>query len=79
MALRPNLSWRSYRGFNTQDSCRAYGHGAPLEGPVGTLPLSAALGRLGRTDTSMWSLLTPGTTSAVAWPLCWPWVPLPLW
>ena len=55
-ALMPDPLWRSSCGFTTQDSRRGYGHGAPLEGAVGTLPQSAALGSLGRPDGSLWSL-----------------------
>ena len=43
----PDPLWISC-GFTTQDSLRGYGHGAHLEGPVGTLTQSAALG--GRSD-----------------------------
>ena len=46
-ALMPDPLWRSSFGFNTLDSCREYGHGAPKEGPVGTLPQTATLGSLG--------------------------------
>ena len=43
----PDPLWRSSFGFTTLDSRRGYGHGAPKEGPVGTLPQTAALGSLG--------------------------------
>ena len=43
----PDPLWRSSSDFTTLDSRRGYGHGAPKEGPVGTLPQTAALGRLG--------------------------------
>ena len=46
-ALMPDFLWRSSFGFTTLDSRRGYGHGAPKEGPVGTLPKTAALGSLG--------------------------------
>ena len=46
-ALMPGLLWRSLFRFTTPDSRRGYGHGAPKEGPVGTLPQNAALGSLG--------------------------------
>ena len=46
-ALMPDPLWRSSSGFITLDSRRGYGHGAPKEGPVGTLPQTAALGSLG--------------------------------
>ena len=64
-ALMPDPLWRSSFGFNTLDSHRGYGHGAPKEGPVGTLPQTAALGSLGKPDGSLWSLSTCGTTSVV--------------
>ena len=57
-ALMPDPLWRSSCGFTTQDSRRGYGHGAPLEGAVGILPQSAALGSLGRPDGSLWSLVS---------------------
>ena len=37
-ALMPDPLWRSSFDFTTLDSRREYGHGAPKEGPVGTLP-----------------------------------------
>ena len=43
----PGSLWRSSFHFTTLDSRRRYGHGAPKEGPVGTLPKTAALGSLG--------------------------------
>ena len=46
-ALMPDSLWRSSFGFTTLDSHRGYGHGAPKEGPMGTLPQTAALGSLG--------------------------------
>ena len=46
-ALMPDPSRRSSFGCNTLDSRRGYGHVAPKEGPVGTLPQTAALGSLG--------------------------------
>ena len=46
-ALMPDYLWRSSFDFTTLDSRRGYGHGAPKEGPVGTLPQTAALGSLG--------------------------------
>ena len=46
-ALMPDPLWRSSFGFTTLDSRRGDGHGAPKEGPVGTLPQIAALGSLG--------------------------------
>ena len=46
-ALMPDPLWRSSFGFTTLDARRGYGHGAPEEGPVGTLPQIAALGSLG--------------------------------
>ena len=46
-ALMPDSLWRSSFGFTTLDSRRGYGHGAPKEGPVGTLPQIVALGSLG--------------------------------
>ena len=46
-ALMPDPLWRSSFGFTTLDSRRGYGHGAPKEGPVGTLTQPAALGSLG--------------------------------
>ena len=64
-ALMPNLFWRSSCCFTTQDSRPGYGHGAPLEGPVGSLPESAGSGSLGRPEGSLWSLSTRGTTSVV--------------
>ena len=79
MAMMPNPLWRSSYSFTTQDSRRAYGHGAPLERPLGTLLQSAALGSLDPPDGLWWSLLTRGTTLAVARRLCWPYMLLPLW
>ena len=64
-ALMPDPLWRSSFDFTTLDSRRGYGHGAPKEGPVGTLPQTAALGSLGYPDGSLWSLSTCGTTSVV--------------
>ena len=49
-ALMPDPLRRSSFGFTTLDSRRGYGHGAPEEGPVGTLPQSAALGSPGLMD-----------------------------
>ena len=46
-ALMPDPLCRSSSGFTTLDSRRGFGHGAPKEGPVGTLPQTAALGSLG--------------------------------
>ena len=46
-ASMPDPLWRSSFGFTTLDSRRRNGHGAPKEGPVGTLPQTAALGGLG--------------------------------
>ena len=46
-ALMPDPLWRSSFGFTTLDLRRGNGHGAPEEGPVGTLPQTAALGSLG--------------------------------
>ena len=46
-ALMPDPLRRSSFGFTTLDSRRGYRHGAPKEGPVGTLPQTAALGSLG--------------------------------
>ena len=46
-ALMLDPLWRSSFGFTILDSRRGYGHGAPKEGPVGTLPGTAALGSLG--------------------------------
>ena len=46
-ALMPYPLSRSSIVFDTLDSRRGYGHGAPKEGPVGTLPQTAALGSLG--------------------------------
>ena len=46
-ALMPDPLWRSSFDFTTLDSRREYGHGAPKEGPVGTLPQTAALRSLG--------------------------------
>ena len=46
-ALMPDPLWRSSFCLRTVDSCREYGHGAPKEGPAGTLPQTAALGSLG--------------------------------
>ena len=45
--LMPDPLRRSSFGCTTLDSRRGYGHGAPEEGPVGTLPQSAGLGKLG--------------------------------
>ena len=79
MDLMPDpLRW-SACGFNTQDSRPQYGHGAPLEGPVETLPQPAALRRLDCPDGSLWWLLTTGTTSVAVGHPCWPCMPLPLW
>ena len=64
-ALMPDPLWRSSFGFTTLDSRRGYGHGAPKEGPVGTLPQPAALGSLGYSDASLWSVSPCGTTSVV--------------
>ena len=64
-ALMPYPLWSSLFGLTTQDSRRAYGHGAPLDGPVGTLLQPAALESLDRTDGSLWSRSTRGTTSVV--------------
>ena len=46
-ALMPDPLSRSSFGYTTLDSRLGYGHGAPKEGPVGTLPQTAALGSLG--------------------------------
>ena len=46
-ALMPDPLRRSSFGCTTLDSRRGYGHGAPEEGPVGTLPQTAALGTWG--------------------------------
>ena len=46
-AWMPDPLWRSSFDFTTLDSRRGYGHGAPKEGPVGTLPQTAAFGSLG--------------------------------
>ena len=46
-ALMPDPLRRSSLGCTTLDLRRGDGHGAPKEGPVGTLPQPAALGRLG--------------------------------
>ena len=46
-ALMPDPLWRSSFDFTTLDLRRGYRHGAPREGPVGTLPQAAALGSLG--------------------------------
>ena len=46
-ALMPDPLWRSSFGFTTLDSRHGYGDGAPKEGPLGTLPQTAALGSLG--------------------------------
>ena len=46
-ALMPDPLWRSSFGFTTLASRRGYGHGAPKERPVGTLPEAAALKTLG--------------------------------
>ena len=43
----PDPLWRSSFGFTTLDSRRGYRHGAPKEGPVGTLPQTAAFGKPG--------------------------------
>ena len=61
----PDPLWWSLCGFTTQDSRLGYGHGAPLEAPVGTPPQPAALGSLDRPDGSLWSLSTRGSTSVV--------------
>ena len=45
-ALMPDPLWRSSFGFTSLDSRRGYGHGAPKEGPMETLPQTAALGSL---------------------------------
>ena len=45
--LTPDPLRRSSFGCTTLDSRRGYGHGAPKEGPVGTLPQPAGLGKLG--------------------------------
>ena len=55
-ALMLDTLWRSSFGFTTLDSRRGYGHGAPKEGPVGTLPQPAALGSLGWPDGFLWWL-----------------------
>ena len=64
-ALMPDPLRRSSFSFTTLDLCHGYGHGAPEERPVETLPGSAALGSLGKPDGSLWSLSTCGTTSVV--------------
>ena len=46
-ALMPDPLWRNSFGCTTLDSRRGYGRGAPKEGPVGTLPETAAFGSLG--------------------------------
>ena len=46
-ALMPDPLRRSSFGCTTLDSRHGYGHGAPEEGPVGTLPQRAGLGKLG--------------------------------
>ena len=46
-ALMPDPLRRSSFSCTTLDSHRGYGHGAPEEGPVGTLPQLAGLGKLG--------------------------------
>ena len=46
-AFMPDPLRRSSFGCTTLDSRRGYGHGAPKEGPVGTLPQTATLGSLG--------------------------------
>ena len=46
-ALMPDPLWRSSFGFTTLDLRRGYGHGAPKEGPVGTLPQPPGLGKPG--------------------------------
>ena len=46
-ALTPDPLRRSSLGCTTLDSRRGYGHGAPEEGPVGTLPQPPGLGKLG--------------------------------
>ena len=46
-ALTPDPLRRSSFGCNTLDLRCGYGHGAPEEGPVGTLPQPAGLGKLG--------------------------------
>ena len=64
-ALMPDPLWRSSFGFTTLDSRRGYAHGAPQEGPVGTLRPTAALGSLGKPVGSLWLLSTCATTSVV--------------
>ena len=61
-ALMLDPLWRSSCGFTAQDSPRGYGHGAPKDGPVGSLPRPAAMGSLDQPDRSLWSLSTRGTT-----------------
>ena len=46
-ALMPDPLWRSLFDITNLDSRRGYGHGAPKEGAVGTLPQTAGLGSLG--------------------------------
>ena len=46
-ALMPNPLRGSSFSCTTLDSRRGYGHGAPKEEPVGTLPQPAPLGSLG--------------------------------
>ena len=46
-ALMPDPLRRSSLGCTTLDSRRGYGHGAPEEGRVVTLPQLAGLGKLG--------------------------------
>ena len=46
-ALMPDPEWTTWCGFTTQDSRCPYGNGALLEGPVRTLPQSAAFGEPG--------------------------------
>ena len=46
-ALMPDPLRRSSFGYTTLDSRRGYGHGAPEEGLVRTLPQPAGLGKLG--------------------------------
>ena len=64
-ALMPDPLCRSSCGFTTQYSRRGYGHGAPLEGPLGTLPQPAVSGSLNSPAGSPWSLSNGGTTSVV--------------
>ena len=62
----PDPLWRSSCVFTTLDSRRGYGHGASLDGPVGSLPQSAALGSLHNPDGSLWLLPYTHTSN----PLC---------